>query len=293
MSTMEHVEAAIMAFGRAMRDDPGYAWSWHCNLAMMAKDAGADHKKAQQHAAAFMQRTFGVNTMSPEVFEGGPQSMDDGRRLARREQMMDAAKDPRAIERHFESLYPEYGSSSETHPGKVWAARGKDMAREDADAAQYVRGEISGGDQENSVTTEVVADPATFRVESIQCHRHRDGKCAGDIVIAMREDVPRDLQAEGFIRAIEAMWGADDARKARTSIDAAFIDLDLVKKKQEAISGHAWIKHHGAGWPACAASDMVEVTYRLGATDTRTADSFSWVWGLSESHGDIIRWRKA
>ena len=45
-----------------MRRDPSYAWVWHCNLAMMAYDAGATHQEANHRAASFMLRIFGVNT---------------------------------------------------------------------------------------------------------------------------------------------------------------------------------------------------------------------------------------
>jgi hypothetical protein len=38
----------------AMQTDPGYAWSWHCNVAMAFVDAGGDHYTANQGAARFM-----------------------------------------------------------------------------------------------------------------------------------------------------------------------------------------------------------------------------------------------
>lgn len=39
---------------RALQDDPGYAWSWHCNIAMAAVDEGVDHGTANHAAARFM-----------------------------------------------------------------------------------------------------------------------------------------------------------------------------------------------------------------------------------------------
>jgi hypothetical protein len=45
-----------------MLKHPDYAWSWHCNLAMMAYDAGAPHRDANIRAADFMKYCFGVNT---------------------------------------------------------------------------------------------------------------------------------------------------------------------------------------------------------------------------------------
>lgn len=43
-----------------LQTDPDYAWGWHCNLAVMAQDAGAPHKEANISAANFMKRVFNV-----------------------------------------------------------------------------------------------------------------------------------------------------------------------------------------------------------------------------------------
>lgn len=45
----------------AMQADPGYAWSWHCNLAMAMVDSGCDHVKANQGAARFMRTLANVD----------------------------------------------------------------------------------------------------------------------------------------------------------------------------------------------------------------------------------------
>ena len=45
---------AIETLSAQMKSDPGYAWSWHCNLAMLAVDAGAKHGAANKRAAQFM-----------------------------------------------------------------------------------------------------------------------------------------------------------------------------------------------------------------------------------------------
>lgn len=52
---------AISLLSEQMQSDPDYAWSWQCNLAMMAYDAGADHEQANRQAAQFMKNLFGVN----------------------------------------------------------------------------------------------------------------------------------------------------------------------------------------------------------------------------------------
>lgn len=48
------VPAAMQIVTDAMRADPEYAWSWHCNVAMAFVDAGGDAYTANQGAARFM-----------------------------------------------------------------------------------------------------------------------------------------------------------------------------------------------------------------------------------------------
>jgi len=48
------VPDAMKTIIAAMQDDPDYAWSWHCNVAMAFVDAGGDHYTANQGAARFM-----------------------------------------------------------------------------------------------------------------------------------------------------------------------------------------------------------------------------------------------
>ena len=47
---------------KAMKSDESLAWSWHCNIAMLAVDSGADHKEANIRTAKFMNDVFGVDT---------------------------------------------------------------------------------------------------------------------------------------------------------------------------------------------------------------------------------------
>lgn len=65
------VKLAIFILRRAMLKDPDYAWSWHCNIAMVARDAATDvfpgcdvklHKRANVRAGDFMRNLFGVET---------------------------------------------------------------------------------------------------------------------------------------------------------------------------------------------------------------------------------------
>lgn len=46
----------------ALRDDPDYAWSWHCNVAMAAFDEGLSHYAANKAAARFLRALAGVET---------------------------------------------------------------------------------------------------------------------------------------------------------------------------------------------------------------------------------------
>lgn len=64
------VEKAMDALIEAFKDDPGYAHSWHCNIAMMCYDAMLEtpgdghnhHAIANDAASRFMKLCFGVET---------------------------------------------------------------------------------------------------------------------------------------------------------------------------------------------------------------------------------------
>ena len=62
MSDYLNCDSPLSPLAEALRADPSYAWAWHCNLAMMAFDAGAPVRAANERAADFMNATFGVNT---------------------------------------------------------------------------------------------------------------------------------------------------------------------------------------------------------------------------------------
>jgi hypothetical protein len=58
---------AFAVLRQAMHDDPEYAWSWHCNIAMASVDEGRTHFQANRAAARFMQNCFGIDiTKSPQ-----------------------------------------------------------------------------------------------------------------------------------------------------------------------------------------------------------------------------------
>lgn len=54
----------IQDFGkmwRLIKDDPEYAWSWQCNIAVPIMDAGVEHRHANEYAARVMRSMFGVD----------------------------------------------------------------------------------------------------------------------------------------------------------------------------------------------------------------------------------------
>jgi hypothetical protein len=53
---------ALNIIKSAMRDDPHYAWTWHCNVAVSMMDEGAPHDAANAAAARFMRLAFDVDT---------------------------------------------------------------------------------------------------------------------------------------------------------------------------------------------------------------------------------------
>ena len=51
---------------QAMKDDPSYAWTWHCNIACLLLDEDVPHDRANDRASDFMKRAFDVETKAPE-----------------------------------------------------------------------------------------------------------------------------------------------------------------------------------------------------------------------------------
>jgi hypothetical protein len=70
MTETNQVAAAMQTISDAMRADPDYAWTWHCNVAMAARDAGAPSPEAQAQAAQFMRNAFGVDTSQMAIGYG-------------------------------------------------------------------------------------------------------------------------------------------------------------------------------------------------------------------------------
>ncbi len=64
---LEDIENPFEALKRNLGDDEGYAWGWHCNVAMAAQDEGVDHATANKAANRFMQTCFGIDTKEPST----------------------------------------------------------------------------------------------------------------------------------------------------------------------------------------------------------------------------------
>jgi hypothetical protein len=70
MKTAEETKAAFETIKQAMKEDPGYAHSWHCNIAMMCHDAILEHddqvdfahEVGNDAATRFMKLCFDVET---------------------------------------------------------------------------------------------------------------------------------------------------------------------------------------------------------------------------------------
>lgn len=59
---------AMACIRTAMQADESWAWLWHCNLAMLAMDAGADRLLANKQAATFMSNTFDVDMRTNQLY---------------------------------------------------------------------------------------------------------------------------------------------------------------------------------------------------------------------------------
>lgn len=67
MST--EIQQAIDTLSMEMKNDPEYAWSWHCNIACSSLDEGLDIAASNRAAARFMKTAFGVDTSKIRYFK--------------------------------------------------------------------------------------------------------------------------------------------------------------------------------------------------------------------------------
>ena len=65
----DQIQHAFDVLKAAIQADEGYAWSWHCNLAMPAYDVGVSHKQANEAAANIMLTIFGTDTSQSTLYQ--------------------------------------------------------------------------------------------------------------------------------------------------------------------------------------------------------------------------------
>jgi hypothetical protein len=68
---MNTPKEALAVLSKVFADDPAYAWSWHCNIAMCSVDEGMERVAANRAASRFMKAAFGIDTIEM-VKNGGP-----------------------------------------------------------------------------------------------------------------------------------------------------------------------------------------------------------------------------
>lgn len=63
------IQIAFEILSEVMQTEPDYAWSWQCNLAMMAHDAGAPAREANIRAADLIHSFFKVDVKSTRFYQ--------------------------------------------------------------------------------------------------------------------------------------------------------------------------------------------------------------------------------
>ena len=245
--------AAERLMREAVSSDKSFAWQMHAKIASVAINAGATNFVAHHGAAQIMFALFGVNTMCPEVFEGGPQSMNDGRRMQRHEAMMNAAADPHMVAR----------SDPATQAGPP------------NDGSTFI--------------TVIAIDHLSLRPEWIRVDRVIDGRCVAQLGTQFEASGPRDPQADKFVEYVRSVWGEAASKSVRVDINGAFSSLDVHREKREL--QQAWNPNDGKTWPPLKVDDYVEVKLRNDSIMRGRAGDFAWG-HLSGDVQDIIAWRK-
>lgn len=54
----DEIKSAFEAIKAEIHTDMGYAWAWHCNIAVPIMDGGCTHKQANETAALIMSQMF-------------------------------------------------------------------------------------------------------------------------------------------------------------------------------------------------------------------------------------------
>lgn len=92
------VQNAMATLSEAMFKDSDYAWTWHCNVAMAAWDAGAPICEANERAADFIKNAFGVDVRALDEWKNMPMKIVDTVPLV---ESNTATNDPVHIPAHY------------------------------------------------------------------------------------------------------------------------------------------------------------------------------------------------
>lgn len=67
--TIYTLSKTMKSFQWYLQNDADYAWTWHCNLVMVAVDSGAEHLYANKQTAQFLKRTFEVDITQTKMYQ--------------------------------------------------------------------------------------------------------------------------------------------------------------------------------------------------------------------------------
>ena len=69
MADMKDIPEVLNRLTEAMKDNPEYAWSWHCNMATAAHNEGLNISSSHKSAARFMWNTFGIDMSTSNKYK--------------------------------------------------------------------------------------------------------------------------------------------------------------------------------------------------------------------------------
>jgi len=65
----ELIANAFSILKEAIKNDAGYAWGWHCNIAVCSQDEGMEHAASNRAASRFMKLCFDTETGEEIAYE--------------------------------------------------------------------------------------------------------------------------------------------------------------------------------------------------------------------------------
>lgn len=119
--------AEVNVLTEALRQDPEYAWSWHCNVAVAAQDAGMDYAASQLAAAKFLQLLANVDTTQSPHYPATQAKQGESPHFTH---LDESARTPSAVLLEALNYFhtardrDEFYRAFEKYRGTVWAALG-------------------------------------------------------------------------------------------------------------------------------------------------------------------------